>query len=252
MKRIVPFNNVLDFSTDVCDITSISLEHKINVDGDVISGMFFINGDYKITDGDIRKENFNFELPFDIALGRKYNLDTLVVDIDDFRYELIGRNKLKVNIDLYIDGEEIVEENLNENFQDASDMRNDLGEQMNNSDDIKEEKLIDAIQNDDTEENNNVVEEESVLNNILNDSKVESNDEDNNVDDNKRDNEVDIFGGFNENEEYVTYRVYRVSNGDTIDSIMDKYGVTRDELADYNDISDIKEGDKLIIPANDK
>jgi uncharacterized protein YfkK (UPF0435 family) len=64
-----------------------------------------ITGEYKITDGQLAREKFSFDLPFDIALGCNYNLDTIVVDIDDFRYELIDRNQLKVNIDLYIDGE---------------------------------------------------------------------------------------------------------------------------------------------------
>ena len=36
MKKIVPFNNVLDFSTDVCEITAISLEHKIKTEEDVL------------------------------------------------------------------------------------------------------------------------------------------------------------------------------------------------------------------------
>ena len=37
MKKIVPFNNILEFNTDVCEITSISLEHKLDVSDDMIS-----------------------------------------------------------------------------------------------------------------------------------------------------------------------------------------------------------------------
>ena len=107
MKKIVPFNNILTFNTDVKEITAISLEHKIETTEDTVSGVFYITGEYKITEGQLEKEKFNFELPFDIALGSNYKQDTLVIDIDDFRYELIEDNKLKVNIDLYIDGEEI-------------------------------------------------------------------------------------------------------------------------------------------------
>ena len=110
MKKIVPFNNVLQFNTDVREITAISLEHEINKYPDTISGVFYISGEYKITDGQLDKEKFNFELPFDIALSNNYRNDTLLVDIDDFRYDLISENSLKVNIDLYIDGE--VEEPL--------------------------------------------------------------------------------------------------------------------------------------------
>jgi len=112
MKKIVPFNNILTFNTDVCEITAISLEHNIEIDSDVISGEFYISGEYKMTDGQLEKEEFNFELPFDIALGSNYDNDSLIIDIDDFRYELIERNKLKVNIDLFIDGE--ILESINE------------------------------------------------------------------------------------------------------------------------------------------
>ena len=37
MKKIVPFNNVLDFNTDVKEITAISLEHEINKSPDMWS-----------------------------------------------------------------------------------------------------------------------------------------------------------------------------------------------------------------------
>lgn len=48
---------------------------------------------------------------------------------------------------------------------------------------------------------------------------------------------------------YVTYNVFILRDGDTLDSIMDKYNITLEELKKYNDISDLKIGDKLIIPA---
>ena len=124
MKKIIPFNNVLSFSTDVCEITAISLEHKVDIGDDAISGTFNISGEYKITDGQLEREKFSFELPFDIALGNNYDRSTLVVDIDDFRYEIVDRNKLKVNIDLYIDGEVIpvvMEEDRKDNVDDMKD-----------------------------------------------------------------------------------------------------------------------------------
>ena len=119
MKKIVPFNNVLELASDACEITAISLEHDINIADDTISGLFYINGEYKMTDGAINRKQFNFELPFDIALGSNYDRSSMVVDIDDFRYELVERNKLKVNIDLYIDGE--VKEIVND--MEAKDIR---------------------------------------------------------------------------------------------------------------------------------
>ena len=60
-------------------------------------------------------------------------------------------------------------------------------------------------------------------------------------------NSIFSNGTFND-EVYVTYNVFIIRDGDTLDSIMEKYNVTQDELEKYNDLSNLKLGDKLIIP----
>ena len=52
----------------------------------------------------------------------------------------------------------------------------------------------------------------------------------------------------NENK-YYTYKVYIVRTGDSVESICNKYNVTLEDLKEYNDITNIKEGDKIIIPS---
>lgn len=250
MKKIIPFNNVLSFSTDVCEITAISLEHKVDIGDDAISGIFNISGEYKITDGQLEREKFNFELPFDIALGNNYDRSTLVVDIDDFRYEIVDRNKLKVNIDLYIDGEIIpmvMEEDREDN---AKDMEDDLV--INNSQEEDNEKITPVITS--SKERVDLLEE--MLDNdketeMKEEKEIKITNENNNNIENNNEN-IDIFNGINNDDGYVTYRVYRVMEGDTIDKIIEKYNTTKEELEKYNDLGDIKIGDKLIIPANDK
>ena len=191
MKKIVPFNNVLNFDTDVYEITAISLEHDIKKAEDSLSGIFHITGEYKMTVGSVDNDKFSFDLPFDIALGCTYDLDTLDVDIDDFRYELIDNSKLKVNIDLYIDGEE---------------------KEANREDDIVMEDVIET-----TREENEIEDTIDVLDNDTEDK-------------------------------YVTYRVHPVTMEDTLDKILEKFQVTKEELAKYNPNLDIHPGDKLIIP----
>lgn len=208
MKKIIPFNNVLSFDTDVKEITAISLEHKINKEKNAINGVFYITGEYKITEGELKKEPFNFELPFDIALGCNYNLDTLIVDIDDFRYELIERNKLKVNIDLYIDGE--IQEEPKETKDTTEPILTKIQERLD---------LLDEM--------------------ILN-SKEEKEEETN--------QEEITFNAINEEEKYVTYRVYTITNNDTLEKILEKYNTTKEELAKYNKLDNIDPGIKLIIP----
>ena len=198
MKKIVPFSNTLKFKTDVSEITAISLEHKINKEKDSINGVFYISGEYKMMDGLVKEEPFKFDLPFDIALGTNYNIDTLDVDVDDFRYELVDNNKLKIDIEMYLDGEELIDKD--EEILDEKEVEED-----------RDSNLLQEMISDKNEETENNIEE-------------------------------------NDNNEYVTYRVYRVNPGDTIDKIISKYEITKEELLDYNDnLDNIKPGDKLII-----
>ena len=51
----------------------------------------------------------------------------------------------------------------------------------------------------------------------------------------------------NENK-YYTYKIYILREGDTVDTICNKYNITKEELSMYNTLSDLKIGDKIIIP----
>lgn len=235
MKKIVPFNNVLSFKTKVSEITSISLEHEIQKSDDAISGKFIIEGDYKNLIGDIETEKFSFELPFDIALGVRYERDNMVVDIDDFRYELVDSNRLKVNIDLYIDGDIIPEE------EEVIDEKRGI---LKEKDEIEGDSRID-MDNDFLEDtidfSKNIIEGinkepmETEASTIVNEN-----------------NNINIFGNISDNETYATYKVYTVMDTDTIDGIISKYNISKELLGEYNNIEDIKSGDKLIIPSDEK
>ena len=61
-------------------------------------------------------------------------------------------------------------------------------------------------------------------------------------------NVTDLFETDDSNS-YRSYTVYIVRENDTIESIMTKYAVKKEELELYNDLSEIKIGDKIIIPA---
>ena len=290
MKKIIPFNNVLEFNTDVREITAISLEHEIKKYPDMISGVFYISGEYKITDGQLDKEKFNFELPFDIALTNNYNLDSLLVDIDDFRYDIVSDKNLKVNIDLYVDGEEIepplprntyTEELIKDyDTKDIRDLTKDIlktipieKQEYEKStcnepelDEFTEYKENDEGKSNENKENNTVEEtrEEVVvperidlLKDMLTNNKEETMSEElnlninNNNDNNNNDNKNisnNIFTPNKEEDKYVTYRVYKVLETDTLDSILTKYNITKEMLTDYNNIENITPGDKLIIP----
>ena len=52
----------------------------------------------------------------------------------------------------------------------------------------------------------------------------------------------------NTEEKYVSYKVYIVRHGDTIESICNKYNLMVDDIKEYNDLTNINVGDKIIIP----
>ena len=239
MKQIIPFQKELLFKTKVSEITSISLEHTLSLtDDDFISGEFHITGDYKMTEGSIHREKFDFKLPFDIALDDEYNKDNIVIDIDNFYYEVVNNESLKVNIDVYVEGEK------------RASIANEVSEQIDREDDsvnvIEESMEVDKeerIEVDD-KENSNDIDNEKI------EADIQYKKPDNYyLDDSKEENlDFNIFDQMDSSDTYVTYRVYIVKETDSIDDIIQKYGVSREEIALYNDMDDIRAGTKLIIP----
>jgi len=222
MKQIISFKKELPFKTKVSDITSISLERDLKVeDGGIVTGVFHITGDYKMNEGSISREDFSFDLPFDITLDPRYDTSTVETDIEDFYYDVINDDTLKVNIDLYIEAEYLPEPMKEEKEEDNISL---------DIEPLEEEK--EDLTSDDKEE---LFEEVPVV------ELPKEEDRNNNF-------ESDLFSNLDNSETYVTYFVYIVKDDDNIDKILNKYGITKEELEDYNDISDVKVGDKLIIP----
>ena len=222
MKKIVPFKKDILFNNNVSEITSISLEHTLKVkDDSLIGGNFIISGEYKINDNSTNTELFNFELPCDINLDDRYDIHNVQIDIDDFYYEIINSNVLQVNIDVSID--HLEEKKIEKPQIDIEELEYIKDEQFEKEDNILEDTFIEQIDNKTLEDR--CIEEE--------DSPVSS-----------------IFNTFNKDDEiYRTYKVYIVREGDSIESIIQKYEITRDNLEQYNDLTEINLGDKLIIPA---
>lgn len=220
IKKIISFEKELLFKTKVSEITSISLEHHISkIEEDLISGNFIINGDYKMNEGSIVREKFDFDVGFDIALDNRFDTKNMIVDIDDFTYHIINEEILAVKIDLFIEGDLINEDVVI----------------LSNPDKIIETKQkIDLVRDDKTDKDidDDVIVERPVVD-----------------DSNTLLLEDNIFGNINENETYATYYVYIVKEDDSLDKIMEKYGVSKDDIEMYNTIDNILPGDKIIIPA---
>ena len=235
MKQIVPFKKDLLFKTKVSEITSISLEREINVEEEgIITGVFHITGNYKMNEGSINRDNFSFDLPFDITLDPRYDISTVKADIDDFYYDVINSDTLSVNIDLFIEAEYLPEDVTKE--EDTLDEKAET-EKI-------EEVRVEKMKVDDVKDDIPVVDEkkEEIMEKISTEEiKEETRDNDNIT-------ASDLFSNLDDSETYTTYYVYIVKEEDTIDKILVKYGISKDELESYNDITNIKPGDKVIIP----
>ena len=213
MEKIVPFKRDISFETKIAEIRSISLEHTYEIQNNLISGTFIISGNYKLTDTSTNVDPFKFEIPFDISIDSRYELNKATVDINDFFYELINNEVLSVSITLIIDNLEEKEEREMEEIQ----------EEKQEVEEIKPVSYEEAEKDDETEEVKTV---------SISPETVKS-----------------IFDNMDENEGYVVYKVHIVTENDTIESIMEKYDVTKEALEAYNNLNDLKIGDKLIVPA---
>ena len=105
--------------------------------------------------------------------------------------------------------------------------------------DTKEEvafKQIEPVE----ELNKEVIEPKREEEEILEEAKEETN---------PNNNISSLFEAFESTEEtFKTYSVYILRQEDTIDTIMDKYKVTKEQLSEYNDLSNLEIGSKLVIP----
>ncbi|HHT38617.1 MAG TPA: LysM peptidoglycan-binding domain-containing protein [Mollicutes bacterium] len=263
MKQIISFKKDIPFNTKIGEITSISLEHNLKmVDQDLIAGEFLVSGDYKITDASINREPFSFNLPFDIALDTKYNIENAKIDIDDFYYEIEDDQIMKVNVDVLIDGIEILDDFIFEkeddkvkdrivevkevndepkeevrNSEEAKEVKSEVQEEVRNNkevktldrvDDVEDREIMDLFQEIETPPV-----DVSVGPNIINEEKIKS-----------------LFDAFDDSDEtFTTYHVHIVRENDTIETITTKYNTTKEEISLYNKIDELKLGDKIIIPA---
>lgn len=287
MKKIIPFKKDIIFKTNLAEITSISLEHSLHKqDDELITGSFIISGNYKISDNSINVDSFSYDLPFDINIDDKYDISAIEIDIDDFYYEIINNNILSVNIDVCLDkiedkpliedvkedveeskDEELVTNDTRETANAALDLVDDLlnvdtqtnkVEEQETKPIIEEERNIEEDERCIEDEDDNITNieiEKTELQNKKTEVKIEKQElkEEKIMKEEKVNNsEIQIKSLFttfdNETETYSTYKVYLVREGDNIETIMQKYAIDRETLGYYNDLNDLKIGDKLIIP----
>lgn len=110
MKQIIPYKKDIVFKTNIANITSISLEHEEKIKEGEVIGDFSIFGEYKIHNDTTEKELFKYRLPFSIDFTENIDKDSIKIDIEDFNYEIIESDVLRINIEFSLNATEIVME----------------------------------------------------------------------------------------------------------------------------------------------
>ena len=229
MKQTIPFRKDITFKTKIGELTAISLDNDLTLKGeDLIVGNFYISGNYKILEGSLEEESYSYKIPCEIAISEEYDTYDATIDIDDFYYEIINDEILRVNITVVINNLE----------------RKELPEERNVQEEI--EVLRDEEEKDKDNEVANVFKEEIKL-------PVEDNSDIKVID--KMDNERNSFlkqkdDVSKQSDTYLTYKVYIYKEEDTIEKVLSKYKITKDQLSDYNNLEDIMPGSKLVIPSS--
>lgn len=242
MKQIIPFVKDLNFNTRISEITSIALEHNLKLENnDSVVGNFEISGKYKINDISVNEEVFSFDIPFDITLDDKYDASKIKIDIDNFYYEILNDEVLRVHIDVlasnlvyYRKVEEEKEETSNlekESLRsdDSMERKVSMPEEV-----IEKKEEVLSLDEEEKNENKEVREKE--------DDTINSNNISNNLE----------KGFLFENEKYSTYKVHIVRENETIDTIKEMYNVSLEELEKYNDVDKITLSSKVVIPIEDE
>ena len=224
MKKIVPFTKELVFKNGISEITSIALDNTLKLDKNLVTGEFIISGTYKMIGGDLEEE-FKYNIPSFVTIDTKYDTTNCQVSIDDFSYEIINEEKLRVNISLMLDDLDIKEDEIEE---------------------IKVDNRVDKeylMLDNDINDNIDVISSKNENDPNININNINVN--------NTKEIEKELFTP-DDTLEYSIYRVYTMKEDDALEYIYEKYNINKEILAMYNDLDNLKVGSKIIIPSVDE
>lgn len=234
MKKSVSFEKRVDFPTMIGDITSISLDKELNfVNESFIEGNLILKGSYKLTEASYIEENFEYSLPIEINLCERIDLNTANIEISDFSYEIENNNIMICKVELMLDAMEIIDD-----VDDVRECDDDLNKEIEIptiEPKIQDNTFLSEEIKSDNLEKTNVDKENELINKKTNIDEEEKNDS--------------LFFHLDEKSEtYGTFIVYIMRQNESINSIIEKYNTTVEELEKYNDLKELSMGTKIIIP----
>ena len=243
MKQIIPFEKDILFKTKIGELTSISLDNDLILKGeDLIIGNFYIKGTYKMLSSSTSEEEYSYKIPCEIQISDEYDTYDCNIDIDDFTYEIKNDDTLYVKISVSIDNL-VKKETLK-----------DITEQLETREELPTENstpLVERIVPETPKE----IKTTEELKEEINEQQEQQRDIPEVVDERENISPINVINDIKSDiiketeERYLTYKVYIVTEEDTIETITEKYSVTKEQIKDYNEFDNLQAGMKLVIPS---
>ena len=260
----IPFESNIDFRTNLSEITKMSLEHDYNVNDGVVLGNFYISGEYRAHAVSVNTDTFEYTLPFEVELRDDIDPNTIEFNIEDFSYEIVDNNKLKVNIEYSLQAEELKKE---ERFQQVneSELESELAfiddfleseEDNHEEDDSKSTKEVE--ENVEFEKEKEIeIENKDELVKIEEENEIKvsiKKEEDENDEERiSMEEEKTVMDTIKDSDDtFVTYHIHIVKENETIESISAMYSTNSSLINEYNNIESLSIGDKILIPKLDE
>ena len=241
MKSVIPFTKELDFNAKVQEITSISLEREFSVEEGSVVGNLFVTGDYKSHEISVNVTPFSFKIPFTIEIPDNLDKDSITIEISDFAYDMVDDSKITVHIELELEGQEIEKEEEEEVSEPVVEVDSEeiLKMMEERHDDEDADTTQDIEEKEEEKSNDEKVDREEVLIEAKNEKSLQE-------------SEDVIMQNVDADNEFTTYHIHMVKEGETVETICTMYNSNMNLLMDYNDLSNLAPGEKILIPSENE
>ena len=241
MKSVIPFTKELDFNAKVQEITSISLEREFSVEEGSVVGNLFVTGDYKSNEISVNVTPFSFKIPFTIEIPDNLDKDSITIEISDFAYDMVDDSKITVHIELELEGQEIEKEEEEEVSEPVVEVDSEeiLKMMEERHDDEDADTTQDIEEKEEEKSNDEKVDREEVLIEAKNEKSLQE-------------SEDVIMQNVDADNEFTTYHIHMVKEGETVETICTMYNSNMNLLMDYNDLSNLTPGEKILIPTENE
>ena len=246
MKSVIPFTKNLEFKTKISEITSISLEREFKLEKEEITGNLFVTGEYKSHDISANVLPFSYKIPFTIEVPDNIKKEDLTLEITDFAYDIQNDKEITVNVELELcySLEEKEEEEETPPLVNSDEMIAMMEERNESSDEIKNGVKEELVERE--------IKKEPEKDAPFETEKVEQSEVEKKKTENRNESEDLIMNTTLNDDEYTTYHIHIVKEGETVETICSLYNTNLNFIKNYNDVENLTLGSKIIIPTDDE